>query len=98
MGCHGGAEFCELVGCYILNNLSTVMRKKLVRLYCDDGLGIMKNMSGPEKKIFKDCDLNISIKTNLKSMDFLHIRLYLRDNTYQTYRKPNSQPIYINKS
>ena len=42
------------------------------------------------KKIFKDCDLNISIKTNLKSMDFLHIRLHLRDNTYQTYRKPNS--------
>ena len=53
MGCHGGAEFCELVGCYILNNLSTVMRKKLVQLYRDDGLGIIKNMSGPEKKYLK---------------------------------------------
>ena len=49
-------------------------------------------------KIFKDCGLNITMKTNLKSVDFLDIRLNLRDNTYQPYRKPNSEPIYINKS
>ena len=58
-------------------------------------------MSGPEIerkrkqiiKIFKDCGLNITIKTNLTSVD-----LNLRDNTYQPYRKPNSEPIYISKS
>ena len=44
------AEVCELVGCYILNQLSTVMRKELVGLYRDDGLGIMKKISGPEKE------------------------------------------------
>ena len=48
MGCYDGAEVCELVGCYILNQLSTVMRKELVGLYQDDSLSIMKNMSGPE--------------------------------------------------
>ena len=48
MGCYDGAVVCKLVGCYILNYLSTVMRKKLVRLYRDDGLDIMKKMSGPE--------------------------------------------------
>ena len=48
MGCYDGAEVCELVGCYILNQLSIAMRKELVGLYRDDGLGIMKNMSGPE--------------------------------------------------
>ena len=42
MGCYDGAEVCELVGCYILNQLSTVMRNELVGLYHDDGLGIMK--------------------------------------------------------
>ena len=47
MGCYDRAEVCELVGCYILNQLSTVMRE-LVGLYRDDSLGIMKNMSGPE--------------------------------------------------
>ena len=48
MGCYDGAEVCELVGCYILNQLSAVMKKELVGLYRDDGLGIMKKMSGPE--------------------------------------------------
>ena len=33
MGCYDGAEVCELVGCYILNQLSTVMRKELVGWY-----------------------------------------------------------------
>ena len=46
----------------------------------------------------KDCSLSIAIKTNLKFVDFLNICLNLRDNTYQPYRKPNSEPIYINKS
>ena len=63
MGCYDGAEICELVGCYILNQLSTAMRKELVGLYRNDGLGIIKIMSEPEIerkrkqiiKIFKDC-------------------------------------------
>ena len=79
---------------------------EFVGLYRDDGLGIMKKISGPEIeqkrkqiiKIFKDCGLNIPIKTNLTSVDVLDIRLNLRDNNYQPYRKPNSEPIYINKS
>ena len=101
MGCYDEAEVCELVGCYILNQLSAVMRKELVGLYRDDGLDIMKKMSGPEIeqkrkqiiKIFKDCGLNITIKTNLTSVDFLDICLNLRDNTYQPYRKPNNESI-----
>ena len=91
VGCYDGAEVCELVGCYILNQLSTVMRKELVGLYRDHGLDIMKNVSGPEIerkrkqiiKTFKDCGLNITMKTNLKSVDFPDICLNLRDNTYQ---------------
>ena len=62
-------------------------------------------MSGPEieqkrkeiMKIFKNCSLKITIKTNLTSVDFRDIRLNLRDNTYQLYGKPNSEPIYIKK-
>ena len=42
MGCYDRAEVCELVRCYILNQLSTVMRKELIGLSRDDGLGIMK--------------------------------------------------------
>ena len=81
------------------------MRKELVGLYRDDGLGIMKKIAELEIewkrkqiKIFKDCGLSITIKTNLTSVDFVDIPLNLKDNTYQPYRKPKSNPIYISKS
>ena len=48
MECFDGAEVCELVGVYILHLLKTVMRKENVGLYRDDGLGILRNSSGPE--------------------------------------------------
>ena len=96
MGCYDGAEVCKLVGSYILNQLSTVMRMELLGLYLDDGLAIMKKMSGPEIerkrkqiiKIFQNHGLKITIKTNLTSVDFFDIHLNLRYNTYQPYRKP----------
>ena len=50
MGCFDGAEVCELVGLYILHLVRTIMRKENVDLYCDDGLGILKNSPGPENE------------------------------------------------
>ena len=105
MGCYDGAEVCELVGSYILNKLTTIMNIKDVGLYRDDGLGIFKNKSGPEiektkkgiVRIFKDCGLKITVKTNQTSVDFLDVRFDLKENTYKPYRKPNNNPIYINK-
>ena len=105
MGCFDGAEFCELVGVYILHLLKTAMEKENVGLYRDDGRGILQNFSGHEierkKKqiiqIFKTCGLNITVETNLKTVYFLDVRLDLIDNTYQPYRKTNSKTGYINK-
>ena len=90
VGCYDGTEVCKLVGCYILNQLTTVMRKEILRLYHDNGFGVMKKMSGPDKeqkrkqiiKMFKNCGLKITIKTNLTSVNFLDIHLNLRYNTY----------------
>ena len=48
-------------------------------------------------KIFKDCGLNITIKMNLKTVNFLDIRFDLVNNTYQPYRKPNNEPVHIHK-
>ena len=105
MGCFDGGEVCELVCVYILHLLKTIMRKENVGFYRDDGLGILRNSSGPdiERKrkqiiqIFKSCGLNSTIKANLKTADFLDARLDLVNNTYQPYRKPNSETVYINK-
>ena len=48
-------------------------------------------------KMFKDCGLNITIKMNLKTVDFLDVHFDLVNNTYQPYCKPNNKPVYIHK-
>ena len=48
-------------------------------------------------QIFKSCGLNTTVKTNLKAVGFLDVRLPLINNLYQPYRKPISEIVYINK-
>ena len=92
-------------GIYNLHQLKNVIRKENAGLYRDDGLGILQNLSDPELerirkriiKIFKYCGLNITIKMNLKTVDFLDVRFDLVNNTYQPYSKPNNEPVYFHK-
>ena len=105
VGCFDGVEICELVGIYNLNLLKSIIRKKNVGLYRDDGLGVLRNLSGPESellrkritKIFKDCGLNITIKMNLKTVDFLDARFNFVNNTINvTVNQTINQFIFIN--
>ena len=48
MGCYDVAEICKLVGIYIQNKLYELMNKKHFGLNRDDGLGILRNTSGPK--------------------------------------------------
>ena len=81
------------------------MNKKNFGLYRDDGLGILRNTSGPEAdrkrkntiEIFKECGLSITCEVNKKIVDFLEVRFNLNDQTYKPYRKLNNEPGYINK-
>ena len=105
MGCCDGAEICELVGIYIQDKLCKLMNKKDFGLYRDDGLGILRNTSGPEAdqkrkniiKIFKECGLSITCEVNKKIVDFLDVRFNLNDQTYEPYTKLNNELVYINK-
>ena len=81
-----------------------VNNKKDFGLYRDDGLGILRNTSGTEAarkrkiiiKIFKECGLSITFEVNKKIVDFLDVRFNLNEQTYEPYRKPNNEPVYIN--
>ena len=53
IGCFDGAEVCELVGSFILQQLSQLFDDQLVRLYRYDGLTIFKGLSGSETKRVK---------------------------------------------
>ena len=106
MGCYNGAEVCELVGIYLLNQLKVVIEKENMGLDRNDGQGILKSMSKTEVerkkkehvKIFKNNGLSVTVKTNFKTADFLDIHFDLMKEIYQPYKKPNDDVLYINKN
>ena len=105
MGAYDSAEVCELVGSFLLHQLSNKYNKKDIGLYRDDGLAVFKNKSGPQaerikkdfQKFFRENDLNIVIKCNLKIVDYLDVTLNLLNNTYKPFSKPNNEINYIHK-
>ena len=54
MGSYDGAEVCELVGIFILNDLCNEYGKDNIGLYRDDGLAIFKHTSGPQVERIKE--------------------------------------------
>ena len=74
--------------------------------YRGNGLGIFRNMSGPEverkekdlTRIFKSNGLSITVKTNLKVADFLDIHFERVQDIYQPYKKLNDELLHINKN
>ena len=94
MGCIDGAEVCELVGSYILQQLIKLFKQLSIGVYRDDDLAILKGLSGLETdrvkkkviKVFKDCGLKNNTKVNLHIVNFLDITLGLLNNTYEACR------------
>ena len=98
MGSNDGAEVCELIGLYILNRLSEKYGKDNVGLYRDDGLILLKNVTGrlAEKakkdmmQIFEEFNLKTIATANQKITNLLDITLNLSNGTsYQPLKKPN---------
>ena len=104
MGSFDGAEVCELVGLFILNTLEKRFGKD-VGLYRDDGLAALRTTSGrladkARKElttIFESFGLRITAQTNIKCVNFLDLTLDLSNGKYKPYRKPNDEPLYINR-
>ena len=104
MGSFDGAEICELVGLFLLYQLSDLFGKAYVGLYRDDGLSVLRNTSSPEAdkmrkvvvQFFQKHALSVTIDTNLTQTDFLDVTFYLSTEKFWPYRRPNDQPLYIN--
>ena len=98
MGAFDGAEICELVGTFILHEITKKYNKENIGLYRDDGLAVFKNVSGPEsekikkhlQKIFNKHGLQITIQCNMKIVNYLDITLNLNDGSF-----PDNQTNYI---
>ena len=106
MGANDGAEICELVGLYILTEIHKNIDFTSVGLYRDDGLAVIRSASGSSLvryknkliTLFQDNELKITVKTGKTSKNFLDINFCLNSEPYQPYKKPNDEPIYINRN
>ena len=106
MEAYDGAEVCELVGNYLLNNnKSKLYEKKDIGLYRDGGVAVFNNKSGPESEkikksvqaIFRENELKITIQRNLKSMDYLDETFNITDSSYRPCNKTNNEINYVHK-
>ena len=103
MGSYDGAEVCELVGLFILNSLSKKFGNDNVGLYRDDGLVLLKGSSKriADKarkelhKLFKELQLRITADLCNQTVNFLDLNLNLKEGSYQPYRKPNNNLLFI---
>ena len=105
MGGYHGAEICEMVGLYLLSQLTEVVPKGDIGLYRDDGLaaivGTPRQIEGIKKKIcqvFSRNGLKVTIEANSKSVNFLDINMDLRTEIFKPFIKENDSPLYVNKN
>ena len=91
MGSFDDSKICKLVGLYMLQHRSAIFgEKNSVRLYRDDGLAILQNISGPEAerirkkaiKVFKHHGLQLAIESGLIQTDFLDITFHITSERY----------------
>ena len=100
MGSFDGAEVSELVGLYMLDQLTKTNLD--LGLYRDDGLGVT-NLRGRAleakrqqiQQIFRESGLRVTITSNLEATDFLDIFLNLRSETYRVFTKEGDVPSYV---
>ena len=105
MGAWDGAEIAELVGLYLLQQMSiNVFEKNMFGLYRDDGLAVSRYSNRSNEfhvkqnliNVFRAADLKITIDINLERTDFLDLELNLKNGTHSEWRKPGDSPQYIN--
>ena len=104
MGSFDGAEVCEMVGLFLLQQLEQVIPKQNIGLYRDDGLAVVEN-NGPKveqlrKKViqlFQRNGLKVKIETNISTTNFLDVTLDLKNKNFKPFRKENDKPQYISK-
>ena len=101
MGSYDGAETCELVGCYLLSQLNEIPGVE-IGLYRDDGLAVLQQTPRATEtikkeicKIFRKCDLKITIEANKKVVNFLDVTLDLNTEKSKPYSKPSHTPLYV---
>jgi hypothetical protein len=105
MGSFDGAEVCELIGLFALNTLAKKFGNENIGLYRDDGLALIQSTSGrladkAKKDLcaqFLQFGLRITAEVNHQLVNFLDVTFNLKDGSYSPNRKPDNNPLFIDK-
>ena len=103
MGSYDGAQITDLVGLMLLAKMRDKFPDICFALYRDDGIGHHKRIKPQQleklkqqlRGFFREYTLEITVDTGLTQVNFLDVTFDLHNNTYQPYRKPNDNPLYI---
>ena len=102
-GSYDGAECCDLIGLYMLNEIKKLKLNLDNILYRDDGLGVSsarpRQIEIIKKKLctlFNSNGLRITVDANKKVVQYLDVELNLQDETFKPYLKENGKPVYVN--
>ena len=103
MGSYDGAETCELIGTYILNEIKNIINKDDIGLYRDDGLAVINKP--PKKAVaikkelcekFRQLGLQITADANKTVVDFFRdVTFDLKKKEYRPYTKPGNSHLYV---
>ena len=102
MGFFDGAEVCEIVGLFMLEEIKNDLNINL-GIYRDDGCGVIdmppQGAERIKKKlsaIFRKHNLEITVEANKKRVEFLDIYMDLDKEEFGPFLKPNDTPTYVN--
>ena len=102
MGAYDGAELCELIGLFLLSKIKKIKDLEC-GLYRDDVLSVSTLPNREKEHKIKKIIIGIFSKDNLKitfylistSVNFLNVNSDLKNITFQPYKKPNNDLLYI---
>ena len=103
-GSFDSCQVCELVGIYLLSEISKFVPKEHHGVYRDDGLLALPENAGEHErirkklvKLFKDNGFSIEAHINMKQVDFLDANLNMKTREYKPFKKENSVTQYVHK-
>ena len=103
MGAYDGAESCDLIGLFLLDQITNRIKEIDAGLYRDDGLAVAKSTPRTNEKLRQkivslmgEFGLKITSTANQKVVEFLDVKLDLENDCFGPFSKPNDKPIYVN--
>ena len=102
MGAFDGAECCDLIGLFLLDQLKNRIKEIESVLFRDDGIAVsdatprlLEKARQKIVNIFEEWGLKITSTANLKVIQFFDITLDLNNEVYKPYIKPGDRPLYV---